>query len=330
MKGRFRFAVNSKRVSYEFTLNRNITIIKGNSGTGKTTLLQMMYEYLLSGKQSGYTVNTNANNYFVYLRAAVGRSWEDDLLSLENTVIFIEENNDFIFSKEFARFVGESGNYFVLVTRRAIKTLPYSVQEIYEISTDKVIGTYHRFEKIYSNFSQFRQHTIDTVVTDDSKSGFQFYSKLYANKKVITSYGNAKIVNTVLSSDGKNLFVIADGAAFGPLIEDFISMFDNESSKCVVLWAPESFEYLIIKSGVLGDNRFKDILENTSNYVDSKYYVSWERYFTDLLVDSTKDSYKAYSKDTLNAFYLKEQVVDKIATTIPSALQPVVSNMNLF
>ena len=121
MKGRFRFAVNSKRISYEFTLNRNITIIKGNSGTGKTTLLQMMYEYLLSGKQSGYTVNTNANNYFVYLRAAVGRSWEDDLLSLENTVIFIEENNDFIFSKEFARFVGESGNYFVLVTRRAIK-----------------------------------------------------------------------------------------------------------------------------------------------------------------------------------------------------------------
>ena len=153
---------------------------------------------------------------------------------------------------------------------------------------------------------------------------------MYANKKVITSYGNAKIVNTVLSSDGKNLFVIADGAAFGPLIEDFISMFDNESSKCVVLWAPESFEYLIIKSGVLGDNRFKDILENTSNYVDSKYYVSWERYFTDLLVDSTKDSYKAYSKDTLNAFYLKELVVDKIATTIPSALQPVVSNMNLF
>ena len=34
MKGRFRFAVNSKRISYEFTLNRNITIIKGNSGTG--------------------------------------------------------------------------------------------------------------------------------------------------------------------------------------------------------------------------------------------------------------------------------------------------------
>ena len=27
------------------------------------------------------------------------------------------------------------------------------------------------------------------------------------NKKVITSYGNAKIVNTVLSSDGKNLHI---------------------------------------------------------------------------------------------------------------------------
>lgn len=33
-----------------------------------------------------------------------------------NTVIFIEENNDFVFSEEFASFVRESGNYFVLVT----------------------------------------------------------------------------------------------------------------------------------------------------------------------------------------------------------------------
>lgn len=47
-----------------------------------------------------------------------------------NTVIFIEENNDFVFSEEFASFVRESGNYFVLVTRSPLKRLPYSIHEI--------------------------------------------------------------------------------------------------------------------------------------------------------------------------------------------------------
>ena len=52
---------------------------------------------------------------------------------MKNTVIFIEENNDFVFSEEFAAFVRESGNYFVLVTRSPLKMLPYSIHEIYEI-----------------------------------------------------------------------------------------------------------------------------------------------------------------------------------------------------
>lgn len=321
MKGKFKFAVSGKRSSYTFSINRNITIIKGNSGTGKTTLLQMMYEYLLTGKQSGYKVSTNASNYFVYIRDSVGRTWKDELSNLEDTVIFIEENNDFIYSKEFAKFVQESGNYFVLVTRRAIKTLPYSIQEIYEITADSATGVYHKFGRLYSNFSEFRRHIFDTVITEDSKSGHQFYSKFYANKNVVTSYGNAKMINTVLNSQSKNLLVIADGAAFGSLVEDFISMFNNENSKCIVLWAPESFEYLVLKSGIITNSTLTNIFENTSDYIDSKVYVSWERYFTDLLIDITKGTYYAYSKDSLNTYYLRNQVLKKIAKIIPNELQ---------
>lgn len=51
-------------------------------------------------------------------------------------VIFIEENNHFIFGTEFAKFVKESGNYFVLISRSPLKTLPYSIHEIYEIVTE--------------------------------------------------------------------------------------------------------------------------------------------------------------------------------------------------
>lgn len=60
MRGSYWFKVRSKRVLSEFSIRRNITIIKGDSATGKTTLLHMLYEYLRTGKQSGYAVSTNA------------------------------------------------------------------------------------------------------------------------------------------------------------------------------------------------------------------------------------------------------------------------------
>lgn len=151
MKGSYRFRAKSKRVMFDFHIRRNITVIKGDSGTGKTTLLHILYEYLRTGKQSGYFVSSEAD-YYVYMRDEVGRDWKDAMFPLKNTIIFVEENNDFIFSKEFAAYVRESGNYFVLVTRAPLKMLPYSIHEIYEIITDgkrtDVRESYHEFRKI--------------------------------------------------------------------------------------------------------------------------------------------------------------------------------------
>ncbi|MCD8015701.1 MAG: Fis family transcriptional regulator [Lachnospiraceae bacterium] len=132
MKGEYLFEVKSKRMRFAFRIRRNITVLKGDSATGKTTLLSMMYEYLRSGRESGYSVKTDAN-YYVYLRDEVGRDWTDILFPMRDTVIFIEENNNFVFSEEFAQFVKESGNYFVLVSRAPLKMLPYSIHEIFEL-----------------------------------------------------------------------------------------------------------------------------------------------------------------------------------------------------
>ena len=110
MKGKYHFKVRSKRALFDFTIRRNITILKGDSATGKTTLLHMLYEYLRVGRESGFTVSSDAS-YFVYLRKEVGRDWKDALFPLKNTIIFIEENNDFVFGRDFADFVKSSGNY---------------------------------------------------------------------------------------------------------------------------------------------------------------------------------------------------------------------------
>ena len=45
MKGKYSVFVQNNRLRYEFTISRNITIIRGDSATGKTTLLDLLNAY---------------------------------------------------------------------------------------------------------------------------------------------------------------------------------------------------------------------------------------------------------------------------------------------
>jgi short-subunit dehydrogenase involved in D-alanine esterification of teichoic acids len=70
-----------------------------------------------------------------------------------------------VFGQEFAKFVKNSGNYFVIVNRSPLKMLPYSIQEIYEIVTDKkradIKESYHELKEIYSNYPILENNKIE-------------------------------------------------------------------------------------------------------------------------------------------------------------------------
>lgn len=61
-------------------------------------------------------------------------------------IFFIDEENSFINTEEFASMVKESDNYFVLITRENLYNLPYSVDEIYGLHES---GKYHDTRKVY-------------------------------------------------------------------------------------------------------------------------------------------------------------------------------------
>lgn len=67
--------------------------------------------------------------------------------------------------------------------------------------------------------------------------------------------------------------MIADGAAFGPEMNTCMAAVSSPTGNTSV-FAPESFEYLILKSNILEVP--SDILEQTYNYADSTRYFSWE------------------------------------------------------
>jgi hypothetical protein len=316
-------------VLFDFTIRRNITIIKGDSATGKTTLLHILYEYLRVGKESGYSVSTNVN-YFVYLRREVGREWQDALLSLENTVIFIEENNPFVFSKEFAEFVKKSGNYFVLINRSPLKMLPYSIHEVYEIITEgkhaEVKESYHKFRELYSNYPIAENNKLNNIVTEDSNSGYQFFEKIFEKSHVTSANGNGNIINTVKKTGAGDTLVVVDGATFGAMIEDCLEYFDTINGIRISIWLPESFEYLILKSGLIKADKLNLILENTCDYIECKRYESWERFFTELLISVTKNYQFAYSKEHLDEYYLQDKNIEKILSQFPDDIRYVATS----
>ena len=45
MRGEYKVSVRNKRNNYSFILRRNITILRGESGRGKSTLYDMIHEH---------------------------------------------------------------------------------------------------------------------------------------------------------------------------------------------------------------------------------------------------------------------------------------------
>ena len=57
MTGKYKIRVSNSRNRYTFELKRNITILCGDSGKGKTTLYEMVREYNRFKKSSGVSIS---------------------------------------------------------------------------------------------------------------------------------------------------------------------------------------------------------------------------------------------------------------------------------
>ena len=305
MKGKYKVIVKNNRLHYEFEIKRNITIIKGDSATGKTTLINMVRQFADLGNSSGIDVVCDAP-----CRVLEGSMWKILLQNMVGNIIFIDEENHFIRTKEIAEAVKESDNYFVIITRENLYNLPYSVEEIYGIhSSGKYQNTkrvYQEMYKIYPASNTFVDKP-EKIIVEDTNSGYEFF-KSVANEHGITcesAGGKTKLFSKLLDCDGKRICIVADGAAIGPEMDAlYKTALKNRNIK---LYLPESFEWIILSSGLLEDKEVKAILDAPENYIESQIYFSWERYFTKLLVDKTEGTYLKYQKSKLNPAYLHEK-----------------------
>ena len=166
MKGKYSVTIQNKRFHYRFEIRRNLTIIKGDSATGKTTLVDMVREYYQNGSSSGITIQCEKECVILE-----GRNWQLELKTIQDSIVFIDEGNAFVSSVEFASQIQHTNNYYVIVTRESLPALPYSVEEIYGIRNSGKYGTlkrtYNELFHIYSMESSENKIKPQKVLTED-------------------------------------------------------------------------------------------------------------------------------------------------------------------
>ena len=105
MKGKHHVIVQNNKLRYEFDIRRNITIIRGDSATGKTTLIDLIQAASVMGDESGIFLQCDRP-----VRVLGAADWEIVLPQLHENIIFIDEENRFITSQTFADAVKNSDN----------------------------------------------------------------------------------------------------------------------------------------------------------------------------------------------------------------------------
>ena len=142
MTGKHTIIVQTKRIKFELTVERNITILRGDSATGKTTLVDLIEEYCRDDdKSSGVQLSCDKN-----CEVLGGNKWKEMLRLINDSIVFIDEQNKFLVTQEFAKAIQKTDNYYVIVSREKLPMLPYSINEIYGLRLSK----YSTVKQVYN------------------------------------------------------------------------------------------------------------------------------------------------------------------------------------
>ncbi|SCZ76095.1 hypothetical protein [Pseudobutyrivibrio xylanivorans] len=318
MIGKYEIDLYNNKVHYHLTVKRNITVLRGDSASGKSELIRLLSLYNSSPESSGITLKCEKN-----CNVLTEENWKLFIDTYEERIFFIDEGNSFLQSKEFAEKVKKANHYFVIVSREKMSQLPYSIEEIYGLRENREADKYRVAKRVYNEMYQLYGNSRPllsaptAVITEDSNSGNDFFNELYGSK-CVSANGKSNIKKMLAQATEDNVLAIVDGAAFGPEMQGCME-YITTSPKEVRIYAPESFEYLILKSGVVQVP--SEILEETWNYSDSRDYFSWEEFYTHELCERTRNSVCQYSKKRLNDYYLTKGSVEKIKKILPDDIK---------
>lgn len=293
--------ISSDHYCCKIRFERHFIVIKGDSGIGKTELVELISE-------SARDVKIESTLPCVPL---TGATWKDLMRFGENR-IYIADDQEFVETREFASIFKESvkkNNYFVFICRAdtiagRLGALSFSANDIYRFVGD---GKDHYIEPMYPPQKLIASNA-DCFLVEDTAAGYEFFSDLVHVDCKCATDGKSSIVKdlAILSKSYKHIFVIVDMASYGCHMEEFYTICNRKIKiKISYMSDYECFEELLLRTNLLKDlSIVKREMNDLPKYAGR--FLSWEKYFEDLLKRATSRKFFAQSHGAhINPCYTK-------------------------
>lgn len=131
----------SLRVDFSFTISSKWTIVQGNSATGKTTLLQCIFD-LADNVDSGDLILEP----LPHLGKRSVRVWENSIMDADNHTVFCADEDELeTLTPVLQGILVKSPALFLLVTREDLRGLPQNELDLRSVESrtvgNKVVST---------------------------------------------------------------------------------------------------------------------------------------------------------------------------------------------
>lgn len=203
---------------FEIKVESRVTILYGDSGTGKTTFIECVTDSWDPDKRKDVAVLDYAeiDDPLGYLA-----------LKKNLTYVFIDEEsaND-LDRDELLEPILDAGYFLVIATRRPLLHLTYGLKDVFKLQTVDDVATVVQY---YPNFDSLPK--CKAYACEDSNSGYHYWSCF---PPVTPMRGNRDWRNNI------DKCLIMDSAALGNQIRDIRQYGVN-------IFLPESFEFLLLQ-----------------------------------------------------------------------------------
>lgn len=135
--------VSTNKYVYEFELERRVTVIRGDSGIGKTLLANL----LVAEPETG--VHIECERSFVLMNNNIRVNYSTWFKDYDNVVFILDEDSRWLRDRRFYDAALDSGAWLLIMDRSTLlTTYDCSVESVMCL---KVSGKYRTLEKFYSS-----------------------------------------------------------------------------------------------------------------------------------------------------------------------------------
>jgi hypothetical protein len=289
--------VKYNELTWNIPIERRITIVRGDSGIGKTTMVNYIQADSRQMTSNKLIVECNLNIKIVSLD-----SWEYMLKdeSFTDTLFIFDDVAD-TRTLKFAQLVQKSadrGNYFLLINREDLTVGEYGCLNIAVSSILRFVTSPDGLQHYTEPYFELYKHSADTIectdiLIEDTAGGKKFFDRLFGKEIIHSSqHGKSSISDDaldILSGNGAYLLILADMSAFGCHMNDLYDRVLTKYKNRVYIDSKyECFEELLLRTKYFKDNPI--VLNQFSNIeAYANKFISWETYFEELLETLTKD-----------------------------------------